>query len=104
MNRNNLYHQSKQDQLNIYRIELINLKALSSRTNETVQREMVQHFGWIGFMIDEINSILIDFQKATGKPWHSIQIGLESALTTLHDSMNAANAELKHEVVSSRWG
>lgn len=102
MNSNTPYHQNKQDQLNAYRADLGKLKVLASRTNETVQKEMRQHFSWIVFLIDEINSILIDFQKANGKTWLSIQIGIESALATLQDSMNDANAELNHEMVSGR--
>lgn len=104
MNRNNSYHQNKREQLNAYKVELSKLKTLSLKTNETTQGEMVQNLRWIGFMIDEINSILIDYQKTTGKSWLSNQIGLESALATLQDSMNAANTALKNELVSSRWG
>lgn len=97
MNSNQLYEQSKLTQLNAYKTDLSKLKAISSKTNETVQLEMNNHFRWIEFMIDEIKSILLDFQKANGKTWRAFQIGIESALAVLHESMNDANDELKFE-------
>lgn len=99
MNTNKIYQQSKQTQLNAYMIDLRKLKAITSKTNKTVQVEMNNHFRWIGFMIDEINSILLDFQKNNGKTWPVIQLGIESALVTLQDSLKEAKAELKLETI-----
>jgi hypothetical protein len=90
MSKDNFYIQKKQNELDMYNINLKNLKALSSNSTGELQTEMNMYIRVISNMIDECKIMLSDEDKPFFKLSSTSELGVESAWSTLKHSVNTA--------------
>jgi hypothetical protein len=94
MKNNELYQQKNAAKLSTLKDNFNKLKSEVSKSSLKIQLEMNYSFTWIGFLIDENNSILAELKKSNGKTSRLIKVGLENIWNDLDASMNDANAKL----------
>ncbi len=95
MNFKKLYFQKEQAQLDRWKSDLIELNSKALLASADIRLEMNKHIRSIGNMLNECEKMLINDNTNKSKAINSINLGVESALSTLKHSVIDATVKFK---------
>lgn len=96
MNDKQLYQQKKEAEVEIWKSDIIKLKAKASMASADAQIEMNKHIDALEKKIDEGKTKLSDLIKATDEMYESMKANVESAWVSLKSSFNDTASKIKN--------
>jgi len=95
MNDKKLYQQKKEAEVEIWKSDIVKLKAKASMASADAQIEMNKHIDALEKKIDEGKMKLSDLIKATDEMYESMKVHVESAWDAVKTAFNDVTSKIK---------